>query len=65
MILFAVCLILNLLPVVGLIRGAGFKPDGRIGMPLLNILIIFMMAVLLVEMLIKKVIDKRKDDGED
>ena len=50
---------------MGAVAGGNLMEDGQIGMPILNIAVIFMMTVLLIVMLIKKVTDNSKDDGED
>ncbi|MBR6237807.1 MAG: hypothetical protein IKQ83_02035 [Lachnospiraceae bacterium] len=61
-VVFAVCIVLNLIAVVGpVMAGMLFEKDGKIGMPALNFLIIFMMAVFGIEFLIKGAIDKKTD----
>lgn len=64
-VVFAVCIVLNLIAVVGpVMAGMLFEKDGKIGMPALNFLIIFMMAVFGIEFLIKGAIDKKTDTDD-
>ena len=63
-IIFVIATILNLLPVYLGIRSGTLYENGKIGMPLLNITVLIMMAVIYVELLVKKLMDK-KSDGED
>ena len=58
-IVFAVALVFNILPVFFNALGGTLIENGKIGMPLLNIVVIIMMIVVYVELLIKKVIDKK------
>jgi hypothetical protein len=56
---------LNLIPViVPAIRGE-FAKNGLSGAPMLNIMVMFMMIVLLAELGIKHLIDKKTENGED
>lgn len=62
-VVFALCIVLNLIAVVGpVMTGMLFEKDGKIGMPVLNFIIIFMMAVFGIEHIIKGAIDKKSDD---
>jgi hypothetical protein len=64
-IVFGVCLLLNLIPIViPAIRGE-FAKNGLSGAPMLNVLVTIMMAVLLLELGVKHLIDKKKEDEED
>ncbi len=63
-IIFFIATILNLMPVYFGIRSGTLYENGKIGMPLLNIVVLIMMAVIYVELLVKKLMDK-KSDGED
>ena len=42
-----------------------FARNGISGAPMLNIIVIIMMAILLIEMGIKHIVDKKKVDEED
>ena len=64
-IVFGVCLLLNLFPVIMPAISGEFERNGIGGAPMLNILVIIMMAILLIEMGIKHFIDNRKADEED
>ena len=57
-IVFAVALVLNILPLIGGIKGGTLLENGKLGMPVLNIVVIIMMAVVYIELLIKKIKDK-------
>ncbi len=64
-VVFAICIILNLIAVVGpLMSGMLFEEDGKIGIPVLNFLVILMMAVFGIEHIIKSSIDKKADADE-
>lgn len=64
-IAFGVCLLINLIPIaVPLLRGE-FVKIGFGGAPTINLLVIIMMAILLIELGIKHLIDKKKGDEED
>ena len=64
-IVFGVCLLLNLFPVIMPAISGEFERNGIGGAPMLNILVMIMMAILLIEMGIKHFIDNRKADEED
>ncbi len=64
-IIFTVCLLLNLLPVLMPAISGEFTRNGISGAPMLNIIVIIMMAILLIEMGIKHFVDKKKVDEED
>ena len=63
LIVFAIATVLNILPLIGNVRGGTLMENGKIGLPLLNILVLIMMAVICVELLVKKAMDK--DTGEE
>lgn len=64
-IVFGVCLLLNLIPVIMLAISGEFEKNGIGGAPMINILVIIMMAILLIEMAIKHFIDKNTEVEED
>ena len=64
-IIFGVCLLLNLLPVVMPVISGEFAKNGIGGAPMMNILVIIMMAILIIEMGIKHFVDMNKKDEED
>ncbi|MCR5358058.1 MAG: hypothetical protein K6E63_11725 [Lachnospiraceae bacterium] len=64
-IIFGVCLFLNLFPIVVPALRGEFARNGISGAPVLNILVMIMMAILLTELGIKHLIDKNKKDEED
>ena len=64
-IVFGVCLFLNLIPVIVPAIKGEFAGNGLSGAPMLNLMVIFMMVVLLAELGIKHLIDKKTEDGED
>ena len=63
-IIFILAMALNALPVIGSAAGGSLFVNGRIGLPLLNIIVLVMMMVIYVEMIIKKILDKRADSKE-
>lgn len=63
LIVFAIATVLNILPLIGNVRGGTLMENGKIGLPLLNILVLIMMAVICVELLVKRAMDK--DTGEE
>ncbi|MBQ8031551.1 MAG: hypothetical protein IJ260_08515 [Butyrivibrio sp.] len=64
-IIFAVCIIFNLIPIIGQARTGTLIQDGKIGLPILNIMVLIMMAVLGIEFIIKKLIGKNSPEEED
>ncbi|MBR5765329.1 MAG: hypothetical protein IKX95_00970 [Lachnospiraceae bacterium] len=54
--------ILNALPVVANAMAGTLTENGKIGMPLLNIVVLVMMAIIFVEFLIKKGWDEKADE---
>ena len=61
-IVFGVALVLNILPVYFNAIGGTLFENGRIGMPLLNIVVIIMMVIILSELLIKKIVEKNSGE---
>ena len=60
---FGLFTVFNIFYLVWLVRDGYLMEDGKIGLPMLNIMVLFMMLVLAVEMLIKKLIgDKAGED---
>ncbi len=64
-IIFVAALVFNIIPVAGQAASGTLIENGKIGLPILNIMVIFMMAVLGIELLIKKVINDKNTDQED
>ncbi len=64
-IIFVLGIILNLFPIVGQAMNGTLIENGKIGMPILNILVLIMMAVVGIELLIKKAVDGRNTEQED
>ena len=64
-IIFGVCLLFNLIPVAVPALTGEFERHGFGGAPMINLFIMIMMAILLIELGIKHLIDKKKDDEED
>ena len=65
-IVFAVCIVLNIIPIVGASKSNTWKnADGRIGIPALNVMVITMMAILGIELIVKGLIDRNRNDEED
>ena len=63
-IVFVIALIINAFPLIGAYRGGSLKMGGKYGLPMLNLIVIAMMAVVYATLLIKKVKDK-ETAGED
>jgi hypothetical protein len=64
-IIFILAMLFNIIPIVGMAKGGTLVENGKIGMPILNIMVLFMMAVLGIELIIKKVVNDKKDEQED
>ncbi|MCR5734858.1 MAG: hypothetical protein K6G22_09665 [Lachnospiraceae bacterium] len=64
-IIFAVAAVLNLLPIVGQAVSGTLLQNGKIGLVMLNIMVIIMMAVIVIEMVIKNMIDKKKAEEDE
>ena len=63
--IFVVCTIFNLIPVIGQARMGTLVQDGKIGLPILNIMVLVMMAVLGIVFIIKKLTGKNSSEEED
>ena len=63
--IFAVCIIFNLFPVIAQSITGTLIQDGKIGLPILNIMVLIMMAVLGIELIVKKLIGKNSSEEED
>ena len=63
-IIFAAAIVLNALPIYFGAVGGTLMENGKIGMPLLNIVVLIMMAIVYAELLIKNLMEKRIG-GED
>ena len=61
-IVFIVALIFNILPVFFNAIGGSLMEDGKLGMPALNIVVIFMMVIIYAELLFKKIREKASDE---
>ena len=57
-IIFAFTAALNVIPIAGGIAGGTLIEDGKIGMPMLNIMVLVMLAVVCITMVIKQIRDK-------
>ncbi|MCR5507120.1 MAG: hypothetical protein K6F34_00385 [Lachnospiraceae bacterium] len=64
-IIFSVCLLLNLLPVLMPALRGEFARSGMSGAPMLNVIVIIMMMILIAELCIKHLVDRNKKDEED
>ena len=62
---FAICIVLNAIPIIGGMAAGNLLEDGKIGLPMLNIMVLIMMAVITVTMIIKSVVDKNKETDEE
>ena len=63
-IIFVIAIVLNTFPVVMQALDGSLMENGKLGMPLLNIVVLIMMVIVYGELIIKHVIDK-KTGGED
>ncbi len=59
-----IALALNVFVAVNSIRSSGIYEDGKLGFPMVNIMVVIMMTVLIIELLIKHFAVK-SDDGEE
>ena len=64
-IIFALCIIFNIIPIAGQAANGTLVEDGKIGLPILNIMVLFMIIVLGAELIIKKIIGDRNSEQED
>jgi hypothetical protein len=65
MIVFAVCMVINAFPVIGNIAAGTLFVDGKIGLPMLNIMVLIMMAVIIITMIIKGLVNKNTGTDEE
>ena len=63
-VIFAVCIILNALPVAMQAKYGTLVQDGKIGLPVLNILVLIMMAVIGITCIIKKLVKRDSSEEE-
>ncbi|MBO4266673.1 MAG: hypothetical protein J5910_05725 [Lachnospiraceae bacterium] len=66
-IIFIVAILLNMLPVIGAIRGGNWGENGKLGLPFLNVVVLVLMAIVYAELFIKNIMDKkdRRSAGEE
>jgi len=64
-IIFAVCIVFNLIPIVGQAMAGTLFINGKIGLPIINIMVLFMVLLLGCELIIKKLIGDRNSELED
>ncbi len=65
-LVFAIAIIINILAIAGpVMSGMLFEENGKIGLPALNIMVIFMMTVYGITYLVKKAVDAKKDTEEE
>lgn len=55
---FMIAILLNLLPVLGPVFAGSLFVNGKIGLPMLNIVVLVMMFIVYIELLVKKIKDK-------
>ena len=60
----AVCIVLNMLPLIGLLRGESLMENGKIGLPMLNIMVLIMLAAAGVTYLIRQAVDRKEAEEE-
>ncbi len=64
-IIFAACILFNIIPIAGQAASGTLIEDGKIGLPILNIMVLIMVVVLGIELIIKKLIGDRSSELED
>ena len=64
-VLFIALTVLNALPVIGAARAGDLIENGKLGVGGVNIAVLIMMGVLLIELMIKHVMDNKKEESED
>lgn len=62
--IIAVCIVLNMLPLIGLFRGESLMENGKVGMPMLNIMVLIMLAAAGVTYLIRQAVDRKEAEEE-
>ena len=59
---FAVAIALNLIPVIASIMGGSFITDGQVNMPVINFMVLMMLFALFVTFILKHIVDKRENE---
>ena len=64
-LVFAVTIVLNLIPVVGSIKGGIFITDGQVNAPVINLMVLLMISALFAAFILKSVFTNDMDKGEE
>ncbi len=65
LIIFAACIIFNIIPIAGQAANGTLFENGKIGLPILNIMVLIMVILLGIELIIKRLIGDRSSGQED
>ena len=65
MAVFAAVCLLNAIPVIGAATHGGLIRDGESVTPIVNLMVLIMFGVIAVELLIKQMVDRRAETGEE
>ena len=64
-VIFVVALLINILAAAMGIAGGNLMENGQIGFPMINLMVAVMMVIVLIEMLIKRIVDNGRSREED
>ena len=64
-IIFIIAIILNIIPVAGAVRTGTLFENGKLGMPMLNIVVLVMIAYIYLLLLVKKIFGGKADGEEE
>ena len=64
-IVFIVCALLNIIPVIGALKNGSMVQEGQLTSPFLNVMVCFMLLVVGIELLVKNMLDKRAGKEEE
>ncbi|MCR5399055.1 MAG: hypothetical protein K6E68_05905 [Lachnospiraceae bacterium] len=65
MMVFALCIVLNALPVLGNALAGNLFDNGKIGLAMLNIMVLIMLVIVVITMLIKGMVNKNTGTDEE
>ena len=64
-VIFIICIVLNLIPIVVPAARGTLLENGKLGLPMLNVMVLIMMAVVLITLAVKTIADKNKAGEEE
>ena len=64
-VIFVICALLNLIPVIGAFADGSMVQDGMLSTPFINLMVCVMLLIIGVELLVKHIQEKRAEQPED